>query len=193
MQQGRINLPVGPQATSRQRRIIRAVTEYCQTELGDLVQAGVPPQFVLFVAIGIAEGTWILMPEDTKNAFRDRAGVLRKLARDYIKLSNTLSDFVPRPTDKIEDAKTASELAITQSLEIGRMLRIHRKDRDPGIHLLLRAICVLRERQKRLGRNTFSSWEALARILATACEVAGKESREITGDALRKAYSRIVP
>jgi hypothetical protein len=65
---------------------------------------------------------------------------------------------------------------------IGQLLRRYRKEHDQGVALLVNALLTF--------PKGFNSWEALARVLATAFNAAGIESKYITADNLRETAER---
>jgi hypothetical protein len=74
-----------------------------------------------------------MMSEELKERFRDRADTVKQWSAYMEKMSRKTRAF---STPEIEYMKVQAESMRNGSLQIGRFLKIHRKDRDQGLALL---------------------------------------------------------
>jgi hypothetical protein len=169
-------LPIDSKADELERKIAEAVHNECQQDLAELEQAGIPPRALSFAAIQIVKESWKTMSEELKERFRDRADTMKQFSAYLEKMIRKTRAF---STPEIECMKVQAESMRNGSLQVGKLLKIFRKDHDQGVAILLAGL-----------REDFNSWEALHRVLATAFDVAGIESKNINADNLRKAAKR---
>lgn len=82
-----LELPVGPKADELDRKIVEAIQEGCQRDLGELNEAGTSPMMVTFAAIQIVKKHWEIVSEELKEKFRDRADAWKQEARHLDRMS----------------------------------------------------------------------------------------------------------
>lgn len=146
----------------------KAVVSKCAGDLDEIEKSGLPRAALVTMLAFAAQGEWLGMSTNTKEAFRNRS-YTAKLAAERIDCPEGRSQKLRK---NISDA--------------GRLLRSRgRKDHDEGVAMLVKGI--------RRYTNDFNSWEALSRVLEQAYIAAGAdESRtdHLTGDMLRKIGKR---